>query len=70
LRKSELRYRSLIDQASDAIMITDNTGNFSDVNVTLCKMFGYTREELLHMNISSLIDPEQFRTDPIRFECL
>ncbi|HKR06376.1 MAG TPA: PAS domain S-box protein [Bacteroidia bacterium] len=70
LQKSELRYRSLIDQASDAIMITDNTGNFSDVNISLCKMFGYTREELLVMNIASLIDPEQIRTDPIRFDMI
>jgi len=40
LRKSELRYRSLIDQASDAIMITDNKGNFADVILALCKVFG------------------------------
>jgi PAS domain S-box-containing protein len=70
LRESELRYRSLIDQASDAIMITDDTGNFRDVNISLCKMFGYSREELLKMNISSLIDPEQIRTDPIRFDMI
>lgn len=70
IRKSEERYRSLIEQASDYIMITDQTGNFSDVNSSLCKMFGYTREELLRSNISAIIDPEQLKTDPIQFDVL
>jgi len=70
LHESELRYRSLIEQASDAIMITDTKGNFSDVNSSLCKLFGYTREELLKSNITALIDPEQLKNDPIRFDLL
>jgi PAS domain S-box-containing protein len=70
LRHIELRFRSLIDQASDAIMITDDTGNFEDVNAGLCKMFGYNREDLLQKNINVLIDPEQIKHDPIRFDQL
>lgn len=70
LRKSEQRYRSLIEQASDYIMITDSTGNFIDVNSSLCKTFGYTREELLSQNISQIIDPIQLKKDPIRFDLL
>jgi PAS domain S-box-containing protein len=70
VRKSEERYRSLIEQASDYIMITDQKGNFIDVNSSLCKEFGYKREELLKMNISSLIDPLQLKHDPIRFDLL
>ena len=63
-RKSEAKYRSLIEQASDAIMITDFKGNFLDANIAMCAMFGYTREELLQTNISALIDAEQLKTDP------
>jgi PAS domain S-box-containing protein len=70
LRNSELRYRSLIDQASDAIMITDQKGNFLDVNTSFCKQFGYTREELLELNVSMVIEPEQFKNDPVRFDLL
>jgi two-component system sensor histidine kinase UhpB len=69
-KKSEERYRSLIEQASDYIMITDHAGNFSDVNSSLCKMFGYTREELLRSNVSTIIDPEQLKADPIQFDAL
>jgi len=68
--ESELRYRSLIDQASDAIMITDLQGNFMDVNSWFCEMFGYSKEELLRMNIDSLIDPEELKVRPIRFDRL
>ncbi len=70
LKDSELRYRSLVEQASDAIMITDENGNFVDVNSSLCNMLGYTREELLTSNVSKVIDPEQLEKDPIRFDLL
>jgi PAS domain S-box-containing protein len=70
IKKSEERYRSLIEQASDFIMITDPQGNFSDVNSSLCKMFGYSKEELLQSNISVLIEPEQLKAEPIRFDWL
>ncbi len=70
LRQSELKYRSIIDHASDAIMITDMTGVFKDVNVSLCKMFGYERGDLIGKNIAMLIDPDQLHTDPMRFDVL
>ncbi len=68
IRKSELRYRSLIEQASDAIMITDQAGNFLDVNTSFCTLFSYTKEELIGVNIRKLIDPEQLKRKPMRFE--
>ncbi|MDP4264417.1 MAG: PAS domain S-box protein [Bacteroidota bacterium] len=70
LRKSEERYKVLIEQASDAIMITDHRGNFSDVNTSFCNEFGYTKDELMGLNVSKVMDPEQLRTDPIRFDLL
>jgi PAS domain S-box-containing protein len=70
LRKSELRYRSLIEQASDAIMITDQKGNFLDVNTSFCKRFGYIKEELLQSNVSMVIEAEEVKNEPIRFDLL
>lgn len=64
------RARSIIEQASDAIMITDATGNFLEVNTALSKKFGYTQDELTRMNINQLIDPQQLENDPIQFEKL
>ncbi|HET6994501.1 MAG TPA: PAS domain S-box protein, partial [Chitinophagaceae bacterium] len=70
IRKSEERYRALIEQASDAIMITDNKGNFIDVNTSFCAKFGYSKEELKGLSIASVIDSEQLKNDPVRFDLL
>jgi PAS domain S-box-containing protein len=70
LRISEQRYRSLIEQASDAIMITDQIGNFLDVNSSFCEMFGYEKKELLKLNARDLIDPNQLKKEPLRFDKL
>ena len=70
LRLSEKKYRSLFEQASDAIMITDFAGNFLEVNSSLCQMFGYTNEELMQMNIAELLEPEELGQRPIRFDRL
>src|SRR5689334_9086253 len=67
---SNENYHFLFEQATDAIMVTDFNGNFQDVNSGLCNMFGYTKEELLTMNIRDLLDPEHIRSKPIRFDLL
>jgi PAS domain S-box-containing protein/putative nucleotidyltransferase with HDIG domain len=45
-------FRSLIDHATDGIEVVDpTTMRFLDINATECRVLGYTREELLSMNI-------------------
>ena len=63
-------YHCLFEQATDAIMVTDFNGNFEDINSSFCKMFGYTREELLKENIRTLLDTEHLKTKPLRFDLL
>lgn len=70
IKMNEMKYHSLFEQASDAIMVTDFTGSFTDVNASLCKMFGYTKDELLQRNISSLIEAEHLKANPIHFDKL
>jgi PAS domain S-box-containing protein len=67
LKKSEEKYRQLIEQASDAIYILNYEGRFTNVNESMCKMTGYSREELLQMTVTELIDPEQLKTDPLKY---
>ncbi|MFT3912031.1 MAG: PAS domain S-box protein [Ferruginibacter sp.] len=67
---SEHKYHSLFEQATDPIMLTDFKGNFIDVNTTMCSMFGYSKEELLRLNISSLVDAADLQASPIRFDLL
>ena len=63
-------YHFLFEQATDAIMVTDFRGNFKNVNSSLCKMFGYTKEELLQLNVRDLLDPKHLEGKPIRFDLL
>lgn len=66
----ESNYHALFEQAKDAIMVTDFQGNFKDVNSGLCNMFGYTKQELLKMNVRSLLDSQHLQQLPIRFDLL
>lgn len=46
LQESEEKYRMLVDEARDGIVITQE-GKFKFVNHALCEMLGYTEDELL-----------------------
>jgi two-component system, cell cycle sensor histidine kinase and response regulator CckA len=51
----EARFRSVLDQAGEAIFMIDaNSGGFIDVNETACRMLGFTREELLTKHIEDV----------------
>ena len=55
LVESEARYRSLMEQASDAIFVADIKGRLTDVNERACELLGYTQEELLHLHAMDLM---------------
>jgi PAS domain S-box-containing protein len=55
LVKSEERYRSLFEYASDAIFLIDTEKvQFVDANLNAQKMLGYSRDELFHMQLADL----------------
>jgi two-component system, cell cycle sensor histidine kinase and response regulator CckA len=66
LRESERQYRLLMEEASDGILITDLDANFLDVNPKGCEILGYTREELLGLNIRALFSREDLEQRPLR----
>jgi len=51
LKRSRSRLRVLFDQAPDGIVVHDVDGNVLDVNEALAEMLGYTRAELLSMDV-------------------
>ncbi len=55
-REQELsRFRKIMDQAGEAIFITDpDTGRFIDANETACRWLGHRREKLLTMGVRDL----------------
>ena len=65
LRASERKFRSLFEDSKDLIFIMGADGRLRDVNPAGCEIIGYSREELLSLDISRLYgDPgerERFR---------
>jgi PAS domain S-box-containing protein len=61
-------HRVLFEQSPDGIMIDDGTGHFVDVNPTLCKWLGYTREEFFKLTVRDLIDAESLRKVPLMWD--
>ncbi|UGV41433.1 PAS domain S-box protein [Methanococcoides orientis] len=62
LKGSENKFRTLFENANDAIYVTDLNGQFLEVNQVACDQLEYTRSELLHMNpqdIDSIDDVAQ-----------
>ncbi|GAB3917255.1 hypothetical protein GCM10028826_34860 [Mucilaginibacter boryungensis] len=65
ISESEEKYRSLFEQASDAIYVNNLKGDFTQVNESMCKMVGYSREELLTMNVRDLLNEELLQLNPL-----
>jgi PAS domain S-box-containing protein len=49
-------YQAIFNSANDAIFIRDiSTSEFIDINQKACDLYGYTREEMLQLNINDLV---------------
>ena len=68
LRESEIRYRTLVEQASDGIFIADKNGKYIDVNPKGCTMLGYTREEILGKTMKDLSAADELVEKPFRLD--
>ncbi|MGA2518214.1 MAG: PAS domain S-box protein [Thermodesulfobacteriota bacterium] len=58
LKKSEERYRNMLDSIQDGYSEIDLAGNFTFVNNMTCKHLGYTKEELIGMNYNKYASGE------------
>jgi len=51
---SQQNYKTIFDYVSDSLFIHDiNTGKILDVNKKMCKMYGYSREEVLDSSVGT-----------------
>lgn len=68
-RMIDLRYAALFDGAEDAILIADaKSGNLVDVNDKACKLFGYTKSEMIGLHQTKLHPPEALAYVQAKFE--
>ncbi len=54
-RTSEERYRTLFEYAPDGIVIADAQSNYLDANASMCRMLGYTHDELIRLHAADIV---------------
>ncbi len=69
LQESESRYRTLVEQATETIVLVDARGQFIQVNEAGVRLLGYSREEVMEMNLTDILVLEA-GDPPLRFEQL
>ena len=64
LRESEARYRTLFDKSADGILIADiETKKFKYANPAMCRMLGYTEDELRTMSVPDIHPKDALQSD-------
>jgi len=65
-----LSINEIINLAPDAFFHGDSAGNFIDVNDAAEILTGYSREELLSMNMRDLFEEKELSERPLRYDLL
>jgi len=63
LKESEEKFRTFVDTASDLLNITDKAGNITDVNESMARVLGYSKEELIGMHFTQILPLKTFERD-------
>ncbi|MFV8325633.1 PAS domain S-box protein [Flavobacterium sp. ZS1P14] len=58
LRKSEEKYREIVENISDVVHTSDYKGYFTYINPACRKLTGYTQNEIIGKHFSELVAPE------------
>ncbi len=59
LRTSEAIYRTLFELAPLGILIADKNSTYLDANACMCRMLGYTHQELVGLNATDIISLDE-----------
>lgn len=59
LKSSETKFRSIFENSHDVIYLSDKDGKFVDINESAERLFGFSRKELLEMNIADLYEDKR-----------
>ena len=58
LNESEKKYRNLLDNANDAVVVFNDSGYINYVNPKFCEMSGYSVDEAKKLHFSQLVHPD------------
>jgi PAS domain S-box-containing protein len=60
IRESEHKFRLLFNRVFDTLLLMDESGRIVDANESACMALGYSRDELLELNLRELIPEENY----------
>jgi diguanylate cyclase (GGDEF)-like protein/PAS domain S-box-containing protein len=58
LRQNEEKYRTILEDIQEGYFEVDFSGNFTFFNDSMCRLYGYSKEELMGMNYRHYTDKE------------
>jgi diguanylate cyclase (GGDEF)-like protein/PAS domain S-box-containing protein len=58
LKRSEERYRELVESANEIIYTHDLRGNLISANPAALKAYGYASDQISYLNVADLVDPD------------
>jgi two-component system cell cycle sensor histidine kinase/response regulator CckA len=61
IRESEKKYRTILESIEEGYYETDIKGNFTFFNDSMCRILGYSADELMGMNNRDFLTPETAR---------
>ena len=61
LRENQMRYKMVVENLHEGLGIIDNDERIVYANPAFCKMLGYTDQQILNMNISDVVQHEEFK---------
>ncbi|MCK9277912.1 MAG: PAS domain S-box protein, partial [Methanoculleus sp.] len=64
LRESEEKYRNLVENSIDAVLLTAPDGSVYAANAEACRIFGMAEEELIRRGRDGIVDPSDPRLRP------
>ncbi len=70
IKESETKYRSLMQQAGDSIVLFSATGQLTDANESAMRLIDYSVQEYKKMSVKDFFFEEDLIENPFRFDLL
>ncbi len=70
IKESESKFREVVENAADGILLGNLSGHMIEVNETFLKMTGFSREEIVGQHIKKIFASNALSEKPLRFDLL
>ncbi len=70
IKESETKYRTLMQQAGDSIVLFNAAGQLLDVNESALQLLGYSRHDNIMVSVKDIFFNEDIKEKPLQFDLL